>query len=145
VRVVLDTNVIISRYWSPRGIASKVLGLFERNAYNLVLSSDILADYHRVLRYPDIQAFHRMSDAEIDLALDELVRVCILVEPSERLAVVEEDPDDDKFIECAVAAGADYIVTGNKHLLKLGSFRGIQILRPALFLRLFDEPDSGMG
>jgi putative PIN family toxin of toxin-antitoxin system len=143
VRVVIDTNVIISRYWSPRGIASRVLGLLERNAFELVLSADILAEYHRVLRYPDIQAFHRMSDAEIDRALDELVGVSIVIEPSERLAVIEDDPDDDIFLECAVEAKAQFIVSGNKHLLKLGAYRGIQILPLALFLRLFDDlPDN---
>ncbi|MGH2531518.1 MAG: putative toxin-antitoxin system toxin component, PIN family [Thermomicrobiales bacterium] len=138
MRVVIDTNVIISRYWSPRGIASRVLGLLERNAFELVLSSDILAEYHRVLCYRDTQAFHRMSDTEIDRALDELIGVSLVVEPTERLAVIEDDPDDDKFLECAVAAHAHYIVSGNKHLLRLGSFRGIQILPPALFLSLFD-------
>lgn len=139
MKVVLDTNVIVSAYIAPNGPPAFVLRLAEARAYDLVSSTAILAEYERVLRYPHVRPLHRKSDKEISTILERLAKISERVEPNERLAVVEEDPDDDKFIECAVEANAQYIVSGNKHLLRLGSFRDIQILPPALFLRLFDD------
>jgi predicted nucleic acid-binding protein len=57
----------------------------------------------------------------------------VRIEPTERLTVVKDDPDDDKIVECAAAAGFDYLVTGDRHILKLGSHGKTQIVRPAEF------------
>jgi uncharacterized protein len=139
VRVVLDTNVIVSAYIVPNGPPAFVLGLAEARAYGLVVSRAILDEYARVLNYPHVRSLHRKTDKEIRTIAERLAKISIRVEPTERTAVVEDDPDDDKFIECAVEAKAQFIVSGNKHLLKLGAHRGTQILPPALFLRLFDD------
>jgi predicted nucleic acid-binding protein len=56
------------------------------------------------------------------------------VQPVESIQVIAADPTDDKVLECAVAAGADAIISGDAHLLKLGEFRGMKIQRPAEFL-----------
>ena len=59
----------------------------------------------------------------------------MFVRPSETLAVIQDDPDDDRILACAVAAGAGFIVSGDNHLLRLGHFRGIQILKVAEFMQ----------
>ncbi|MGH2558507.1 MAG: putative toxin-antitoxin system toxin component, PIN family [Thermomicrobiales bacterium] len=142
MKVVLDTNVIVSAYIAPSGPPAIILRLAEARAYDLVASRAILSEYERVLGYPHVRSLHRKTDVEISTIVGRLAKVAERITPTERIAVIEEDPDDDKFIECAVEAGADYIVSGNKHLLKLGAFRGIQILPPALFLRLFDNAET---
>ena len=60
------------------------------------------------------------------------------VAPRGIVAQIEDDPDDNKFLECAVAGGAEYVVSGDPHLLALRQFRGIQILSPAAFLTLLN-------
>lgn len=139
MRVVLDTNVIVSAFIAPNGPPAIILRLAEARAYDLVASGAILSEYERVLGYPHVRALHRKTDVEIGTIVGRLAKIAERITPTERIAVVEEDPDDDKFIECAVEADADFIVSGNKHLLKVATFRGIQILPPAQFLRLFDE------
>jgi uncharacterized protein len=75
------------------------------------------------------------TSPEVRQFLPRLWSRCFLVEPSSRVHVCA-DPDDDRILECAVAADASYIVTGDDHLLRLKTFRGIQIVRPAAFLRI---------
>ncbi len=75
--------------------------------------------------------------AEIEESFREFTE---LIEPDETPAMVEDDPDDDHFLACAVSGRADCLVTGDPHLLKLGSYKGIPILSPADFLtRFFPE------
>jgi len=137
VRVVLDTNIIISRYLTPYGRVARVVDLWEQGAFELLTSDIILAEYARVLRYPRLRRGHQLTEyqlAEIDEAFRELTDY---VDPDETPAVVEDDPDDDHFLACADSGGADCLVTGDPHLLNLGSYKGIPILSPADFLNRF--------
>jgi putative PIN family toxin of toxin-antitoxin system len=104
-----------------------------------LISPAIEAEYQRVMRYPHIRRLHRKSDAEIDLFVTRLSRIAVHVAPSQRLEVVYDDPDDNKFVECAVEGHARYIVSGDKHLLRLGSYEQIEILPPADFVRLLTD------
>ena len=74
-------------------------------------------------------------------ATERLSRVARMVFPTETFSVVDADPDDNRIIECAVAARAQFIVTGDGHLLRLGSCRGIQIVKVADFLNRLEHPD----
>jgi len=65
------------------------------------------------------------------------------INPLQKISAIEADPDDDKFIECAVAAKAGYIVSGDKHLLNLKNYQGIQIMKAAKFLEVFDSSRRG--
>src|SRR5688500_6150482 len=123
MRVVVDTNVVISRYMSPTSAPAAVLLLWERNMFELVVSPVVLAEYDRVLREPDIRRYHRKSDAELAAIIQRFRGAAIQVEPSHPLAIIKDDPDDDRLLECAVAGKADYIVSGDKHLLVLGSYQ----------------------
>ena len=86
-----------------------------------------------------LQAKFRWPPAKAKEARVEITQFANTVSPAESLAVVEADPADNKIIECAAAARSDYLVTGDKHLLVLGSYRGMQIVKPADFLRLGRE------
>jgi putative PIN family toxin of toxin-antitoxin system len=142
MRVVLDTNVVVSGYLAPTGTPAAVLSLWERGVFDLVVSAEIVAEYERVLREPDIRRLHHKTDSEIDAVIQRIRQAALQAVPAQRLAVVAADSDDDKILECAVAGNADHIVSGDKHLLALGSYQEIQILPPAVFVRLFatDEP-----
>ncbi len=136
MRVVLDTNVVASAYISPTGPPALVRLAWERRQFDLLVSSAILAEYDRVLRYPRLVARHRMSNQEITKVIDDIRQLATMIHVASELALVPDDPSDSKFIECAVDGGAEIIVSGDRHLLGVGSFRGIQILPPEAFLVL---------
>jgi uncharacterized protein len=130
VRVVLDTNVLVS---APlfAGISSELVPLWQRSAITILLSRGILEEYLRVFSYPKFQ----LSEAEIKgLTEEELLPYVEVVNPRRRLRVVERDPSDNKFLECAVAGKARVIISGDKDLLSIVLYRQIRIQSPAKFL-----------
>ena len=134
MRVVVDTNIVVSRYVAPQGVVAEVLARWEQQAFELVVSEPILSEFQRVLAYERIRARHLMSDAEILEVVEDFREFTILVEPTETVDAVKDDPDDNIFLDCALAGGAECIVSGDFHLLALKQYRGIQILSPAAFL-----------
>ena len=134
-RVVLDTNVLVSALgW--RGPSHSIVEKCQTGEIRLLLSLEILRELERVLRYPKLG----FSEEEIAEYLGLLAQIADLVEPGFRLSVVEEDPSDNRFLECALAGEADYVVSGDRHLKALGSFEGIPILPPQEFLEVLEEP-----
>ena len=136
MRVVLDANVVISALITPQGAMAQVLDFWKQGVYELVLSPEVLDEIARVAHYPRIQERYRLDDAQIDEFIRLLGEEATLIQPSFRVQTVVEDPDDDRYVECAVAAGADLIVTGDAHLLKLGDYQGIRMTKPGDFLLL---------
>lgn len=130
MRVVLDTNVLVSALLFT-GTSSELVPLWQRNAITVLLSRGILEEYLRVLSYPKFQ----LSEAEIKALIEEeLLPYVEVVNPRRRLRVVERDPSDNKFLECAVSGKAQVIISGDKDLLSLGRYRQIHIQSPAQFL-----------
>ena len=127
-RVVADTNILVSALQFG-GKPKQLLDLAVDGQIDLVTSEAILAEAVRVLR----DKFYRTPEwlAEADQQLRVIAR---LVKPTESLQVIEADPTDDRILDCAVAAAADVLVSGDTHLLSVGSFRGILIQRVAEFL-----------
>jgi putative PIN family toxin of toxin-antitoxin system len=136
MRVVFDTNVVVSRFLAPMGVPAKIFGRWRTYDFDLLLSEPILAEFQRVLAYQHIQAKHHMTDSGIADVIDEFRRFAILVEPTVRLEIIKADPDDNKFLECAATGNANYIVSGDLHLLSQASYQGVQILSPSVFLAL---------
>ena len=140
MRVVLDTNIVISRYLSPSGTPARIFQYWEQGAFTLVISEPIPTEIERVFFYPRISSRLRLSDKEIAGIVAGFARFGELVAPQQRLHVVEADPDDDMFIECAAEGKADYLVSGNtKHLTNLKEYQGIQILTPAQFVQVLER------
>ena len=137
MKVVLDTNVVVSSFIAPASAPAKVLELVSEDQFEILVSEAILEEYASVLKYPRIQVRHRRSDVEVADIIAGLRTLATIVEPTRRLAVVKEDAEDNKFVECAVEGGAEFIVSGDKHLLALREYEGIQILSPAAFLTVF--------
>jgi uncharacterized protein len=135
--VVLDTNIIASAtFW--RGKPAHCLEAWVLGRYELAISHPILAEYEEVvarlaLRYP--------KKPQTDW-LSAIKQAAQLYLPA-TLPASTEDPDDEAFIECAVAARADHLVTGDKgHLLKLKSAAGVPIIAASDFLRLLGVPEN---
>ena len=129
VRVVLDTNVLISAILfggKPRQILEKAV----RGEIRLCLSEPILEELKGVLRRSKFD----YSPEMIQVILTELTGIADLVNPSKSIGVVLEDPDDNRILECAVEAEANYIITGDSHLLKLSRYRNIEVLNAVAFL-----------
>lgn len=130
IRVVLDTNTLISALLFS-GTASRLVPLWQSRRITVLVSKEILQEYLRVLAYPKFQ----LGDHEIRaLVEEELLPFAETIRVRRRLAVVRRDPEDDKFPECAVAGRAEYLVTGDRDLRELGSYRGITILTVGEFL-----------
>jgi putative PIN family toxin of toxin-antitoxin system len=136
MRVVIDTNVIVSAFLSPTGPPAQLLTLLEQEAFELLVSEPILAEYQRALGYRKVRARHGMDNATLVEVIDDLRAVALLVDPTESLEVVPQDAADDMFFECAVTGGAAYIVSGDANVLAVDVFRGIGVVSPALFLEL---------
>ena len=129
MRVILDTNVFISGIFFS-GPPSKILKAWADQKFHLVLSEQILDEYQRVSE--DLSS----KFPSIDIApIIELITIHgLFIDTHGYTLPVCEDPDDNKFIECAVASNCKIIISGDKHLLKLSEFRGIVILNPRDFV-----------
>ena len=129
LRVVLDTNVLISAILfggKPRQILEKAI----RGEIRLCISEPILEELKGVLQRSEFDYSAEM----IQVILTELTGIADFVNPSKTIDVVYEDPDDNRILECAVEAEANYIITGDSHLLKLIRYRNIEVLNAGAFL-----------
>jgi putative PIN family toxin of toxin-antitoxin system len=125
----LDTNVLVSAILfggKPRQILEKAI----RGKIRLCLSEAILEELKGVLQRSKFD----YSPEMIQVILTELTGVSDFVNPSKTSNVVSEDPEDNRILECAVEAEANYIVTGDSHLLKLSRYRNIEVVNAVAFL-----------
>ncbi len=134
MRVVLDTNVIVSGLNFP-GNERLVLTLAIRQRFELYLSPFILSEAAGVL----VRKFG-WSDEAATLALEALRAVATMIEPARRPPAVEGNQGDNRILECAVDADADFLVTGDRrHLLPLGLHQGVTIANAPRFLSGLDS------
>ncbi len=107
-RVVLDTNVVVSAALKPQGLQSKVFELVASRRIALFVSPEVLAEYQEVLLRPKLG----LEPASVKKLLNEIREAAKLVRPKRRVSV-SPDEADNRFLECAEAAQADFLVTGN--------------------------------
>lgn len=132
-RVVADTNVLVSAFQFG-GKPKQLLDLAADGQVDLAISEAILEETFRVLKN---KFYH--TDAELRETDKQLRVIARTVTPTEGIDAVDADPSDNRILECAVAADAEVILSGDHHLLALGSFRGIPIQRVGEFLAAFQE------
>jgi len=134
MRIVLDANVFVSALISGSGAAAKIVVYWQEDRFEVAISPPILHELDRVLHYPRIQEHQRLSEQRIRHFLHLLARGAVAVAPPQQLTVINVDPADNRYLECALMAEAEVIVSGDRHLLALGEYKGIQIITPAGFL-----------
>ena len=126
MKAILDTNVLISAYVFPGGRPEAVYRLALEGRLEIGTSRTLLAEFGRVLG----QKFGWIPD-RVEAAVAQMTRIAAVVEPSEVVQVIRADPLDDRVLEAARAFDADVIVSGDRHLLDLGTWSEIEIISPA--------------
>jgi len=135
IKVVVDTNVFISSFFG--GNPRKIVDLWKSGQVTLCLSKPIIDEYVAVLQRLGLHNERELSELLSLLAHGFHV---LFSARTPTLHVVEEDPDDDKFIECAVALKADFVISGDKNLIAIQDYMSIRIVTPKEFLDTFLSP-----
>lgn len=137
LRAVLDANVLVSALMRPQGPPGRIVAsLIEGHAFEIVASTPIFEELRRCLAYPKVRRRIVATDEELDLWIAALDLMAESAEGVLGVRVVEDDPDDDKYVAAALEGRAQFIVSGDVHLLALRSYEGVQIVTPSAFLRL---------
>ena len=134
MKVVLDTNVFVSGiHWA--GNSEKILISWMKGEFKLISSLEIIEELVNTL----MNFKKPMRKDDIIWWRDLVIKKSVLVYPKGIISIVKEDPDDNKFVEAAVEGEADYIVSQDKHLLKIKEYNGIIIIKPEDFLKIKKE------
>lgn len=134
VRVVLDTNIMVSALLF-KGELSKIVDLWKRGKITPVVSRKTFHEFMRVLEYPKFS----LTKIEIKTIIEqEVLPYFEVVEVPDEIEGVCKDPDDDKFLSCAISASAGFIVSGDKDLCDLRIYKSIKIIGALEFLKMFD-------
>ncbi|MBZ5544621.1 MAG: putative toxin-antitoxin system toxin component, PIN family [Acidobacteriia bacterium] len=130
VKAVLDTNVVVSAHLKGEGQEALILELALSGRVQLVVSEALLEEYVGVLHRPRFD----LDPVKIERSIQAIRKAALLVQPHKRLHITR-DPDDNKVLECALEAGAEYVVTGNtRHFLKL--FQNVKVIPSRQFLEI---------
>ncbi len=134
LKAVLDTNLFISALLTTKGNPAKIINRWKAGFFDLVISLPILKEIQRVILYPKIKKRLNWTEVETSEFLLGLAQFGIMVSGESKVDVIKEDPTDNKYLACAQEGQADYIVTGDQHLLKQGRYKGTKIVTPKEFV-----------
>lgn len=133
MKVILDTNVLASGIFFESGLPGKIVIAFIEDKFELVISPEILDEYVEIVT--KLQADSPKLD--IDKFLDKIFRLATMCIAEKLSEPVSQDPDDDKFIACAIASKTKIIVSGDKHLLDVSGYKAIEVLTPRRFFEKY--------
>ncbi len=141
IRAVFDTNLLVSAFLTRDvlgGVSTDLLRFAEEGAIQLHLSPDIIAEALATLMSSDRLRARYGYTATMAVQFCDGLRTAstIVVDPPPIPGAAPRDPDDDKIIACAVAAGVEYLVTRDRDLLSIRSYSGVEIIAPEAFLRI---------
>ncbi|QWR76004.1 putative toxin-antitoxin system toxin component, PIN family [Candidatus Magnetomonas plexicatena] len=139
LKIVIDANVFISAILNSRGSPAKILDLVKSGKLMLITSVMIISEVKKVILYPKIQKRHKYTSHEVQQYLDKIFVIAQVIETDLKIEAIAEDSTDNKYLECALGGGADFIVSGDHHLLDLKVFQGVEILKPDEFLYRFNN------
>ncbi len=132
MKVVLDTNIFISAFLYYGGNCWELLRKAKFGRIQLFISAEIIDEFIKVVSRPKFG----FNQDEINKMRAIILDLSWLVAPTKKINVIKTDKEDNKFLECALAAGADYIVSGDKHLLELKEYKHIKIVKPKKMLEI---------
>ena len=141
-RVVVDTNLLISGATTSGTVPSELIESWRRNEYILVTSPRIIEEVKEVLNRPKIKKQFSFTSKEIDKLIESLITKAFVTPGILEVEVIKDDPDDNKFIACAIEGSATHIISGDKkHVLSLGDYQGIKIVSARNFLEAYLKKD----
>ena len=132
MRVTVDTNFLISATQWDYSVAHKLLKKFILSDAKIFTTQNILDETAEVL-----ERDFEYNKNQAKNIIEKISLFAKLIEPKQKVEIVKDDPDDNKVIECAIESSSDYIITYDKHLLKLKEYKGIKILKPEEILKEF--------
>lgn len=139
LRIVLDTNVLVSSLLAPKSTTAAVLDAWREHHYLLVTSPALISELRHTLSHSRIRQKYTFSDADIEQLIAALRTDALLVPGAADVGgSVPADPADEIVLACALDGTADLIVSGDRHLLELSTFRNIPIVRVRSFLDRLD-------
>lgn len=133
IKVVIDTNVVVSALLKSEGNPALILSLVFDEEIRICLSEEIIQEYQGVLKR---KKFCSLNQIDVKKFLTKLQDLSLFVNPQERINLLT-DPDDNKFLDCAYEAKADYLVTGNKKHFPINKFKNTKIVSPLEFIKKF--------
>ena len=133
-RIVLDTNILISAFgW--KGNPYRILNLVIDQNFELIISQKQIEELRRVLTYPRLKITQEQQSRFLNLVLN----IAIVVKTNDRLNIIKEDPSDNIILESAADNDVEYLISGNKHLLKIKKFENVKIMTAAQFLSFIKD------
>ena len=124
IRITEDTNVLISAtFW--HGDSEKIIDKVENKELILALSEPILEEYYRVLEYDEIKEKIKNKEINMKQSVLRISLISEIIEVKSKIDIIKDDPEDNKIIECAVDGNVNYIISKDKHLLKIKEYKGI--------------------
>jgi len=142
VKIVIDANLFASGLIKPNSNPGKILDLVQQNQVELILSPPVIKEIKRILLYPKIKKYHRKTPEEIDAYFEDILMFAWIVEGDETAKVIKDDPTDNKYLACAFEGEADYIISGDHHLLDIEKCRGIEIIKARTFLNIWSKQEG---
>jgi hypothetical protein len=143
LKVVLDTNVFVSSLLVKAGLPAQVLDAWRERRYLLIVSPAIIAEIRATLAYPRIRRKYAITDEDVEQLVTLLERDALLVPGDAEVAgAIPEDPADEMVLACALDGQTDVIISGDRHLLDLDSYRSIPILTVRQFLERLEAESS---
>jgi putative PIN family toxin of toxin-antitoxin system len=134
ITAVFDTNVLVSASCLPQSLPAHLVRFWLSQAFEMVLSDGILREFNDVMRRPKIRNRYMITDEAVAAFSDAFAAVALVLPSTDIPDAVPGDSADNHVIGCAVQAKANFIVSGDRHLLELGYYGGISIVTPAAFL-----------
>lgn len=139
IRAVLDTNILVSALITKKDSAPlQLYKAFIAQKFLLITSPSILAEIEDVINREKLIKYHKLNQNQRQTVVEQLLTLCYVTLESitQDKVIIEKDPKDDKFLHAAIEAHADYIVSGDHHLLDLIEYNEVKILSPNEFLKL---------
>lgn len=134
IRIVLDANQFVSALLKPHSNSGQILSLISKDEITLLTSEEIIAEITAVLLSPKIIKRIGQSPEYLKTFMERLWSVAIITEGKIQVAIINDDPSDNKYLACAIEGRADFIISGDHHLKDLKAFKEIRIVDPASFL-----------
>ncbi len=145
IRADLDTNQLVSMSIRPGGIADQIRRAWQERRFSLLTSPSLLAEFRRVLTYPKLRSLVRLSPDEEEALLRLLVEEAEITAGTLQVQVIEADPADNAVVACAIEGHANYIVSGDAHLLSLHEYADIPIVTAREFLGVLERGSPPPG